>query len=157
MDGSAAAMRLRRLPHVFGKVLELPFRSDDDVIVEENAEGFRFVAEIGHVAEHGCGGGGLRAHAVEIHPGITKIVVRNNSRHQEGSSSVALFLEQMKLDTWRFRLPAFTQPELTRAAFVDGKLIVTVPKGGPGGGGRGELVNGRHAWGWGGSRIIRVQ
>nr|GMD83687.1 nodulin 22 [Ipomoea batatas] len=117
MDGSAAAMRLRRLPHVFGKVLELPFRSDDDVIVEENAERFR------------C--------------------------HQEGSS-VALFLEQMMLDTWRFRLPAFTQPELTRAAFVDGKLIVTVPKGGSGGG-RGELANGRHAWGWGGSRTIRVQ
>nr|GMD87121.1 nodulin 22 [Ipomoea batatas] len=153
MDGSAAAMRLRRLPHVFGKVLELPFRSDDDVIVEENAERFRFVAEIGGDAEHG---GGLRAHAVEIHPGITKIVVRNNSCHQEGSS-VALFLEQMMLDTWRFRLPAFTQPELTRAAFVDGKLIVTVPKGGSGGGGRGELANGRHAWGWGGNRTIRVQ
>ena len=107
--------KLRRLPHVFSRVLELPFRSDADVIIEENPDCFRFVAETENI-------GDVHAHAVEIHPGVTKIVVRE-------SGSVELALDELELDMWRFRLPETTRPELASAVFVDGELIVTVPKG----------------------------
>ncbi|OIS96226.1 PREDICTED: uncharacterized protein LOC109236231 [Nicotiana attenuata] len=122
--------KLRKLPHVFGKVLELPFRSDADVEVEENPEFFRFVTEIG---VHGdvnsaIDVGNVRAEAVEIHPGVTKIVVRNGDK----GGKAELLLEQLKVDTWRFRLPASAKPELATAVFVDGELVVTVPKGGNG-------------------------
>ncbi|XP_057426892.1 uncharacterized protein LOC130720280 [Lotus japonicus] len=106
--------KLRRLPHVFSRVLELPFRSDADVAVEEDPDCFRFVAETEGIGE-------VRAHTVEIHPGVTKIVVRDGG-------SVELSLDHLELDMWRFRLPESTQPELASAIFVDGELIVTVPK-----------------------------
>ena len=64
----------------------------------------------------------MRAHAVEIHPGVTKIVVRDGS-------PVEFSLDDLQLDMWRFRLPESTRPELASAVFVDGELIVTVPKG----------------------------
>ena len=109
--------KLRRLPHVFSRVLELPFRSDADVLVEENPDCFRFIAETdGNISD------GVRAHAVEIHPGVIKIVVRE-------TSSLEMTMDELELDMWRFRLPETTRPELASAAFVDGELIVTVPKG----------------------------
>uniref|UniRef100_A0A803PBH7 SHSP domain-containing protein n=1 Tax=Cannabis sativa TaxID=3483 RepID=A0A803PBH7_CANSA len=40
-----------------------------------------------------------------------------------------LSLDELELDMWRFRLPETTRPELARAVFVDGELIVTVLKG----------------------------
>ncbi|XP_004496716.1 uncharacterized protein [Cicer arietinum] len=107
--------KLRRLPHVFSRVLELPFRSDADVAVEEAPDCFRFVAETEGIGE-------VRTHTVEIHPGVTKIVVRDGE-------SLELSLDQLELDMWRFRLPDSTMPELASAVFVDGELIVTVPKG----------------------------
>ncbi|XP_061994103.1 uncharacterized protein LOC133712042 [Rosa rugosa] len=139
--------KLRRLPHVFSRVLELPFRSDADVLIEENPDCFRFVAEtesFGH---------DVRAHTVEIHPGVTKIVVR------ERGSAAELTLDELELDMWRFRLPESTRPELARAVFVDGELIVTVPKmegmenseGGGGGGGNGGFRGGM------GNRLVLVQ
>ncbi|KAL6191197.1 hypothetical protein ACLB2K_037588 [Fragaria x ananassa] len=109
--------KLRRLPHVFSRVLELPFRSDANVIIEENPDCFRFVAETESVF-----GDDVRAHTVEIHPGVTKIVVR------ESGDAAELTLDELELDMWRFRLPESTRPELARAVFVDGELIVTVPK-----------------------------
>lgn len=109
--------KLRRLPHIFSRVLELPFRSDADVLVEENPDCFRFIAETdGNISD------GVRAHAVEIHPGVIKIVVRENE-------SLEMSMDELELDMWRFRLPETTRPELASAAFVDGELIVTVPKG----------------------------
>ncbi|KAK7280115.1 hypothetical protein RJT34_25177 [Clitoria ternatea] len=110
-----AGKKLRRLPHVFSRVLELPFRSDADVAIEEAPDCFRFVAETDGI-------GDVRAHTVEIHPGVTKIVVRDGE-------SVELSLDHLELDMWRFRLPESTRPELASAVFVDGELIVTVPKG----------------------------
>ncbi|GAV81850.1 hypothetical protein CFOL_v3_25303, partial [Cephalotus follicularis] len=108
--------KLRRLPHIFSRVLELPFRSDADVAIEEKHDCFRFTAETDNIGE-------VRAHMIEIHPGVTKIVVRPNG-YLELSS-----LDQLELDMWRFRLPETTRPELASAVFVDGELIVTVPKG----------------------------
>lgn len=108
--------KLRRLPHIFSRVLELPFRSDADVSIEENPDCFRFVAETDNI-------GDLRAHAIEIYPGVTKIVVRPIG-YLELSS-----LDDLELDMWRFRLPESTRPELASAVLTDGELIVTVPKG----------------------------
>lgn len=150
-----AHKKLRRLPHVFSRVLELPFRSDADVSVEESADFFRFVAETEGF------GVDVRAHTVEIHPGVTKIVVR------EGEST-EFPLDELELDMWRFRLPETTRPELARAVFVDGELIVTVPKGEGdensehGGDGGGEVWgdgtgNGNNFRGGMGSRLVLVQ
>ncbi|KAK9086878.1 hypothetical protein Syun_029272 [Stephania yunnanensis] len=107
--------KLRRLPHIFNKVLVLPFHSDADVFVEENQESFRFVVTTDDV------GSDVRAHIIEIHPGVTKIVIR-------GSNVIELEMDELELDMWRFRLPASTKPELASAVYVDGELVVTVPK-----------------------------
>ncbi|KAL1154555.1 hypothetical protein V6Z11_A09G249300 [Gossypium hirsutum] len=134
--------KLRRLPHIFSRVLELPFRSDADVAVEESPDCFKFVAET-----DGMIGDVVRAHTVEIHPGVTKIVIRSNSLVDFG------LLDDLELDMWRFRLPETTRPELASAVYEDGELIVTVPKGGEvenledGGGGdelRGGMGNGNN-------------
>ncbi|KAH7573801.1 hypothetical protein JRO89_XS03G0209100 [Xanthoceras sorbifolium] len=108
--------KLRRLPHIFTRVLELPFRSDADVVIEESPDCFKFVAETDGIGE-------VRAHMIQIHPGVTKIVVRPNGSVELSS------LDELELDMWRFRLPETTRPELASAVYVDGELIVTVPKG----------------------------
>ncbi|KAI4343120.1 hypothetical protein MLD38_027658 [Melastoma candidum] len=69
--------KLRRLPHIFNRVLELPFRSAADVEIEERPEFFRFVAETDGLASS------VIAHIVEIHPGLTKIVVRPHREKDE--------------------------------------------------------------------------
>ncbi|CAN1129254.1 hypothetical protein LINPERPRIM_LOCUS17330 [Linum perenne] len=115
-SGGGGNKKLRRLPHIFNRVLELPFRSDADVSVEESTDCFRFVAEADDVGE-------VRAHTIEIHPGVTKIVIRPNGYFELPS------LDDLELDMWRFRLPDSTRPDLASAVFMDGELIVTVPKG----------------------------
>ncbi|XP_039037831.1 uncharacterized protein LOC120175232 [Hibiscus syriacus] len=117
--GGVSNKKLRRLPHIFSRVLELPFRSDADVAVEENPNCFKFVVET-----DGRIGDVVRAHTVEIHPGVTKIVIRSDSLVDFG------LLDDLELDMWRFRLPETTRPELASAVYEDGELIVTVPKGG---------------------------
>ncbi|KAK7277630.1 hypothetical protein RJT34_22645 [Clitoria ternatea] len=116
---SSNAKKLWRLPHVFAKMLELPFPSDDDVLVEETPQFYRFVAK--------CNAGGVRAHAIEILPGITKIVIK---RIDGGDVTVAQQHHHTRLgsDLWRFRLPPWTQPEMVTAVCSGGKLVVTVPK-----------------------------
>lgn len=110
--------KLRRLPHIFAKVLELPFYSDADVVIHETSESLRFVVDTDDDI-----GRDIRAHTIEIYPGVTKIVVQGT--HLFNSS-----MGEMELDVWRFRLPPSTRPELATAAFSDGELVVTVPKGG---------------------------
>ncbi|TXG72072.1 hypothetical protein EZV62_000651 [Acer yangbiense] len=152
--------KLRRLPHIFTRVLELPFRSDADVAIEESPDCFKFVAETDVIGE-------VRAHMIQIHPGVTKIVVRPNGSVELSS------LDELELDMWRFRLPETTRPELASAVYVDGELIVTVPKGGEieglaergggggggsdavGGGGGGE--NGKFRGGMSNNRLVLVQ
>ncbi|XP_004242529.1 uncharacterized protein [Solanum lycopersicum] len=105
--------KLRRLPHIFAKVLELPFHSDSDVSIHETSDSLRFVIPTDDVGDN------IRAHIVEIYPGVTKIVIRADN----------VFDSSLDLDLWRFRLPATTLPELASARFSDGELVVTVPKG----------------------------
>lgn len=112
---SSSSGKLWRLPHVFAKVLELPFHSDADVSIEETQQSFRFVAAANNISN------GVRAQAIEILPGITKIVVKG----MDGGGDLQV---QQGLDLWRFRLPAWTRPEMTTAVCSGGKLVVTVPK-----------------------------
>ncbi|XP_057427714.1 uncharacterized protein LOC130721006 [Lotus japonicus] len=124
---NTSSKKLWRLPHVFARTLELPFPSDADVSIDETKQFFRFVAS--------CGGGktssmfdGVRAHAVEILPGITKIVIR---RLDGGDVAVTGHQRQQPrfgADLWRYRLPPWTQPEKVTAVCTGGKLVVTVPK-----------------------------
>jgi hypothetical protein len=124
-----SAGRLRRLPHIFAKVLELPFAADADVSIEEDAAALRFVAAA-VVDVDGFSfspAGGPRAHAVEIHPGVTKVVVRGLSFgvHDDDDGAGAAF----ELDRWWFRLPPCTRPAMATATYAQGELVVTVPKG----------------------------
>ncbi|XP_042516445.1 uncharacterized protein LOC122090790 [Macadamia integrifolia] len=107
--------KLRRLPHIFNRVLELPFHSDADILVEENSDCFRFIAITDDVGDD------VTTHTFEIHPGVTKIVIR-------GSNLLELYMDELEIDLWRFRLPPSTRPELANAVYVDGELIITVPK-----------------------------
>ncbi|KAF0897443.1 hypothetical protein E2562_037343 [Oryza meyeriana var. granulata] len=120
--GLAGGKKLRRLPHIFAKVLELPFAADADVAVEEDGAALRFVA-----AADGFTPSGASAHAVEIHPGVTKVVVRDISAGVGGDDDdgAAAF----ELDRWRFRLPPCTLPAMATATYTNGELVVTVPKG----------------------------
>ncbi|KAL9327917.1 hypothetical protein ACSQ67_002920 [Phaseolus vulgaris] len=111
---TAAAKKLRRLPHVFTRVLQLPIPADADVSLHEAPNCFRFVAETPELAH-------VEAHIVQIHPGMTKVVVRE-------TVSLRFPFEDLRLDVWRIRLPDSTRPDLTTAVVVGGTLVVTVPK-----------------------------
>lgn len=108
--------KLRRLPHIFEKVLELPFHADADVTIEETPDSLRFTAVTDEIT------GYVRADAVEIYPGVTKILIRGNGLVEFPGT-------EFELDMWRFRLPESTRPELASAGYHDGELVVTVPKG----------------------------
>lgn len=145
LDSSAnghALKKLRKLPHVFSKVLELPFRSDADVDVEDSLENIRFIAKFEVDGEHDINE--VTVHAVEIHPGVTKIVVRKDGDFD-------LLLDKLNIDSWRFRLPRSAQPDLASVVFEDGELIVTVPKGNSR-----EFGDGKDMWS-GDSRLVIVQ
>ncbi|CAI9118450.1 OLC1v1020023C1 [Oldenlandia corymbosa var. corymbosa] len=144
MNGNPPLKKLRKLPHVFGKVLELPFRSDADVLVEDCSENIRFIAKIDVDGEDLVNE--MKVRAVEIHPGVTKIVVRKGD-----PGEVDLLLERLNIDTWRFRLPRSAQPDMASIVLVDEKLIVTVPKGDHRGFG-----DGSNTW-RGDSRLVLVQ
>ncbi|QCD91841.1 uncharacterized protein LOC114174048 [Vigna unguiculata] len=113
-EAAAATKKLRRLPHVFTRVLQLPLPADADVSLHEASNCFRFVAETPELAP-------VEAHIVQIHPGMTKVVVRE-------TVSLRIPFEDLNLDVWRTRLPDSTRPDLTTAAVVGGELVVTVPK-----------------------------
>ncbi|KAI3678350.1 hypothetical protein L6452_37638 [Arctium lappa] len=134
------AKKLRRLPHVFSKVLELPLRSNADVFIEDRSDCFRFRAKI---EDDAFSGEVVKAHAVKIHPEVTKIVVRGGN----GGGEVELLLEKLEVDMWRFRLPAMARPELATAVVLGGELIVTVPKGR-------KVEDGRGGWGGGRRRCM---
>ncbi|XP_057803974.1 uncharacterized protein LOC131019441 [Salvia miltiorrhiza] len=64
--------KLRRLLHIFAKVLEIPLHSDADVLVVEILDSLIFTASADGI------GSGVKADAVEIYPGVTKVVIRGN-------------------------------------------------------------------------------
>ncbi|KAK7270280.1 hypothetical protein RIF29_23305 [Crotalaria pallida] len=119
--------KLWRLPHVFANMLELPFHSHADVSIEETPHSLRFVASCDSIiSEFNANAGGVRAHTIEILPGITKIVIKG----MDGSDVTVAGHHHLRhgVDIWRFRLPAWTRPEKVTAVCSGGKLVVTVPK-----------------------------
>ncbi|GFP90073.1 hypothetical protein PHJA_001151100 [Phtheirospermum japonicum] len=108
--------KLRCLPNIFAKVLELPFHSDADVSIHETPDSLRSPVATDDIS------GGVRADAIEIYPGVTKVVVRGDGVVDFPGTEFELYL-------WRFRLLASTRPELASAAYGDDELVVTVPKG----------------------------
>ncbi|XP_062209951.1 uncharacterized protein LOC133911637 [Phragmites australis] len=117
--GSSGKKDLRRLPHVYSKVLELPLPADTDVAVFEGPDAFHFVAAGAR------GTGVVRLRTVRIHPGVVKVVVQAGAGggDEEGDD------DDMELDRWRSRLPEMSCPAMAVAGYVDGQLVVTVPKG----------------------------
>ncbi|KAM0842607.1 hypothetical protein ACQ4PT_058267 [Festuca glaucescens] len=126
---------LRRLPHVYSKVLELPLPADADVAAFEGPGAFHFVASCGSTGE-------VRARAVRIHPGVVKVVVLlvGTGGGEDGDDGCG----GMELDRWRSRLPEASCPAMAVAEYVDGQLVVTVPKasGGDGSDGAWRCCNG---------------
>ncbi|KAI3975765.1 hypothetical protein MKX01_023191 [Papaver californicum] len=57
---------------------------------------------------------------IEIYPGVTKIVIRGSHADELN------ILDEFEL--WRFRLPQSTTPQLASANYINGELVVTVPK-----------------------------
>ncbi|KAI3750031.1 hypothetical protein L2E82_20655 [Cichorium intybus] len=127
---------MRRLPQVFSKVLQLPLRSDADVLIEDRYDCFRFTANIKNIAFSSQ----VKAHALKIHPQVTKVVVSGGNDGGKGE----LLLDKLEVDGWRFRLPETTRPELATAFVIARELIVTIPKEGQtSGGGKVEDVGGK--------------
>ncbi|XP_052148294.1 uncharacterized protein LOC127767109 [Oryza glaberrima] len=126
---------LRRLPHVYSKVLELPFPADTDVAVFEGPDAFHFV-----VSAAAALAGEVRVRTVRIHPGVVRVVVQagGGGVHDDGDD------DDMELDKWRSRLPEASCPAMSVAGYVNGQLVVTVPKGR--GGGEGDNDGGEEAW-----------
>ncbi|KAF2325216.1 hypothetical protein GH714_025358 [Hevea brasiliensis] len=116
--GNPIPKKLKRLPHVFARVLELPFNSDAEVFVQETKECFRFVANGGDITITDD----FQAHVIEILPGVTKIAIRGAQSVDRAS------VEDLDIDMWRFRLPTTTFPKMTSARCIGGQLVVTVPK-----------------------------
>jgi len=110
---------LRRLPHVYSKVLELPLPADTDVEVFEGPDALHFVAADAR------GAGVVQVRTVRIHPGVTKVVVQAGGAGGAEEAGA----DDMELDRWRSRLPEASRPAMAVAGYVDGQLVVTVPKG----------------------------
>ncbi|XP_050365982.1 uncharacterized protein LOC126784563 [Argentina anserina] len=121
---SSTPKKLRRLPHVFAKVLELPLHSCADVSIQETSESFRFSVAVpaDHQVYHDEV---VQANAIEIYPGVTKIVIQ---KANGGDFSPAVNVFGDHFDKWRYRLPASTRPELANATYAGQVLVVTVPK-----------------------------
>jgi hypothetical protein len=128
--GGSAKKDLRRLPHVYSKVLELPLPADTDVEVFEGPDAFHFVA----APAAGARAGVVRVHTIRIHPGVTKVVVQAGGGAEGAAADAG---DSMELDRWRSRLPEPSCPAMAVAGYADGQLVVTVPKG-PGGGEGGD-------------------
>lgn len=113
---------------MFAKVLELPFHSCADVSIQETSDSFRFSVTLpaGHQAVNHDEV--VRANAIEIYPGVTKIVIQkiNGGDFSPAVNYVGGHFDNY--DKWRYRLPASTRPELATATYAGRELVVTVPK-----------------------------
>ncbi|KAJ7541142.1 hypothetical protein O6H91_10G048400 [Diphasiastrum complanatum] len=108
--------KLKRMPHLFPRVLELPCAADAPVEVYENEDCFTFsMRQTGLISEE------IKAEVIEIVPGAVKVAVG-------GIEELLQELVEREAIFWRFRLPASTIPEASTALYEDEILTVTVPK-----------------------------
>ena len=73
--------KLKRMPHLFTRVLELPFHAETPVSVVESRDSYRFEVRL-----PGLHVGDVKVEVLEIVPGATKILVRwvdNGSPHAD--------------------------------------------------------------------------
>lgn len=113
------AKRLRRMPHLFCRVLELPVGAESPVQVEESSSSFTFTVLLPPPLPEQ---NDVRAQVIHIVPGITKVCVA-------GTHVATAILDELDIPLWRFRLPASSLPEASRAACNgDGLLVLTIPK-----------------------------
>jgi HSP20 family molecular chaperone IbpA len=108
--------KLKRMPHLFTRVLELPLHAETPVKVFELRDFFLFEVQLSGLAV-----GDVKVEVLEIVPGATKVLVRG----VEPTSPVVGISE---VDFWRFRLPSTTLPEKSAASYDRGTLSVTIPK-----------------------------
>ncbi|XP_024366643.1 uncharacterized protein [Physcomitrium patens] len=108
---SLSLTKLKRMPHLFTRVLELPLHAETPVKVFELRDFFLFEVQLSELAV-----GDVKVEVLEIVPGATKVLVRG----VEPTSPVVEF--------WRFRLPPTTLPEKSAASYDRGTLSVTIPK-----------------------------
>ncbi|KAI3881172.1 hypothetical protein MKX03_002346 [Papaver bracteatum] len=119
--------KLRRLPHMFNKVLlELLFHSETNVLIEENSDLLQLSVSTENLSKD------VSAHMIEIYPTVTKIFICGSNVDELN------ILDEFEL--WRFRLPQSTTPELASANYINRELVVMVPKSSKGEvwGGEGE-------------------
>lgn len=111
--------KLRRLPQVFSRVLELPLPRDTDVRVYYAPDSDHFVVPRGAAGEPGA----VKVRTVRLEPwGITRVVVHTGPGEPD-------LEDDLVYDKWRFRLPETAIPSMTVAGYVNGRLIVIVPRG----------------------------
>eukprot|EP00250_Pteridium_aquilinum_P024401 c29029_g1_i1 orf=249-692(+) len=116
---SQRAKRLRRMPHLFCRVLELPVANESHVQVEESPSSFTFKVALPPPLPDPDD---VRAHIIHIVPGVTKVCVA-------GAHAATALLDELDIPLWRYRLPASSLPEdSTAACDEDGLLVLTVPK-----------------------------
>lgn len=108
--------KLKRMPHLFTRVLELPLHAETPVSVVESRDSFRFEVRLPglHVED-------VKVEVLEIVPGATKVLVRGVG-HCSPHADVA------EVNFWRFRLPPATVPEKSVATYDLEILSVTTPK-----------------------------
>ncbi|KAG0630097.1 hypothetical protein M758_1G153700 [Ceratodon purpureus] len=105
--------KLKRMPHLFTRVLELPLHAETPVSVLESRDSFRFEVRLPGLLVND-----VKVEVLEIVPGATKVLVRG----VDSRVGVA------EVDFWRFRLPPTTVPEKSAATYSYGILSVTIPK-----------------------------
>ncbi|GLJ31972.1 hypothetical protein SUGI_0643580 [Cryptomeria japonica] len=108
--------KLKRLPHIFSQVLELPVAGDAAVESEETETAFEFVISGPQFVVFDK----VKVEVVGIVPGAKKVILRGVQEQPVRVSD--------DLDTWRFRLPPSANPDATWAHYQDGVLTVIVPK-----------------------------
>eukprot|EP00250_Pteridium_aquilinum_P031416 c4357_g1_i1 orf=99-638(-) len=116
-----ASRKLRRLPHVFCKLLELPFAVDTPVVVEERKECYAFV-----IRQPGLQKADVVTEAVQIVPGAIKVTLRGADRIRAAGLEKNPAVEMV--GNWRARLPACTVPEAATATYTDGIITIIIPK-----------------------------
>lgn len=109
--------KLKRMPHLFTRTLELPFQADTVVKVAESRDSYTFAAWL-----PGLGARNVKVEVLEIVPGATKVVLRGLECLLPSNA------DDLEVDLWRFRLPPSTIPEGSVAIFQQEVLSVTIPK-----------------------------
>lgn len=113
--------QLRRMPHVFCKLLDLPFPVETNVVIEERREAYAFM-----IRQPGLQKADIVAETVEIVPGAIKVILRGADRIRAALTKDSSL--PATTENWRARLPTCTIPESAKASYAHGIITITIPK-----------------------------